>query len=59
MSNEVVSMKNVSFDYEKRCILNDISFEIRCGEYVGIVGENGSGKSTLLNLMLGNLKATK
>jgi lipopolysaccharide transport system ATP-binding protein len=37
--------------------LNDISFEIRQGESVGLIGSNGSGKSTTLALMAGVLTA--
>ena len=45
-------IKGVS-GYKKQRVLNGISFSVRQGEFLGIVGRNGSGKSTLLKLLAG------
>jgi len=46
-----IEFKNVFFSYEEdKQVLKDVSFEIKQGETVAIVGATGSGKSTLINL---------
>jgi ABC-2 type transport system ATP-binding protein len=40
-------------NYERQQALHDVSFDVRAGEFFGIIGPNGSGKSTLLKILAG------
>jgi ATP-binding cassette subfamily B protein len=46
-----VAFENVSFAYEDRTVLKDISFRARPGETIAVVGQTGSGKTTLTGLV--------
>lgn len=56
MNEPIIQVKNLSFSYEKRPVLKDVSFDVFARDFVAIVGSNGSGKSTLMRLLLGLLK---
>ena len=54
----MLEFRNVSFSYEPGTpVLDNLSFHIRKGETVGLIGANGAGKSTIMKLMLGLLPA--
>jgi cobalt/nickel transport system ATP-binding protein len=54
MSHHVIEIKDLQYVYpDGNKAINEISFKLRHGESVGIVGANGAGKSTLLMLILG------
>ncbi|HEY5236139.1 MAG TPA: metal ABC transporter ATP-binding protein [Rhabdochlamydiaceae bacterium] len=54
-----IKVDQLFFQYEEAPILENVSFEIRAGEFVGIFGPNGGGKTTLLKLLMGFLKSQK
>ncbi|WP_044640461.1 ABC transporter ATP-binding protein [Risungbinella massiliensis] len=47
-----IEFRQVTFSYYEKETLQDISFTIEPGEFIGIVGETGSGKSTILDLLM-------
>ena len=51
-----IRLDNVSFQYAERPVLDGVSFDVRRGDFLSILGPNGCGKSTLLRLMTGILK---
>jgi len=49
----MLQVQNLSFSYSKTNVLKNISFTVKPGEQLSIIGESGSGKSTLLKLLYG------
>ena len=52
----ILSLENISLSFQKRQILENISFEINQGEIFGMLGPNGVGKSTIFNLITGLIR---
>lgn len=53
----IVSVKNLFFSYDGAEVLRDVTFDIKKGEFLAVIGPNGGGKSTLIKILLGILKA--
>ena len=56
----MIELKNITYTYNKdepsaRVALSDISFELKDGDFVGLIGHTGSGKSTLVQIISGLL----
>lgn len=49
----ILKAQEVCFGYTRLPVLENVSFEIESGDYIGIIGPNGGGKTTLLKLILG------
>ena len=53
----MIEFQNVSFSYGEAPVVENLTFSIKKGETVGLIGANGAGKSTIMKLMLGLLPA--
>lgn len=51
----LLACRDASLGYEHRALLEHLTFTVRAGDYLCVVGENGSGKSTLMKSLLGLL----
>ena len=53
-----ISVKNLSFGYQKAQVFSDLNLEFKAGKITALIGESGAGKSTLLKLLAGILIPT-
>ena len=53
----LLACRDASLGYEHRALLEHLTFTVRAGDYLCVVGENGSGKSTLMKSLLGLLRS--
>ncbi|MFI4920620.1 MAG: ABC transporter ATP-binding protein [Gammaproteobacteria bacterium] len=51
----LVRVENLYRYYDRRCAVQDLSFELRKGEILGLLGPNGAGKTSTLQMLSGNL----
>ena len=53
MNNSLLRVEHVTISYNGKQVVSDVSFELKQGEILGIVGESGCGKSTTLRMIAG------
>jgi zinc/manganese transport system ATP-binding protein len=53
VSEEILTVNDVSVRLSGRAVLSDVTFAIRPGEFTGLIGSNGAGKTTLFRVILG------
>ncbi len=53
MEIPAVQLENISFQYDREPVLENVSFQVAVDDFIGMVGPNGGGKTTLLKIILG------
>lgn len=59
MSKSILNLKNVTIQFGGLVALNDVSFEVKNQEILGLIGPNGAGKTTIFNVITGVYQVTK
>ena len=56
MENTKLIVKDLEMEYDGKCTLNKVCFDVRDGEFLSILGPSGCGKTTILRILIGLLK---
>jgi iron complex transport system ATP-binding protein len=55
----VIALHAVSFGYDERMVIDDLTLDVPEGRFLGLIGPNGAGKSTVVKLALGLIKPSR
>jgi zinc transport system ATP-binding protein len=58
MPKVLINVNNISLVYNKKRVLDNVSFELKTGDFITLIGPNGAGKSSLIKILLGLIKPT-
>jgi len=56
MSEALIHVDQVSLSHHGKKVLDQVSFELKAGEFITLIGPNGAGKSSLIKILLGLIK---
>ena len=51
-----IKVENLCKDHGEKALVEDVSFEIRTGQFLGILGPTGSGKTTVMRMLMDIIK---
>ena len=56
MKKPIIDLKNININIDEKKILSEVSFSMKKGEFMYLIGKTGSGKSSLLKILYGDIK---
>ncbi len=59
MNENAIEIQNLSFAYNHHPVLEEVSMQVKKGEFLAVLGPNGGGKTTLMRILLGILKPSR
>jgi iron complex transport system ATP-binding protein len=55
----MLRVENITYEISRRTLVKNLSFSMRCGEVIAVLGANGAGKSTLIKMLSGEKKTSE